>query len=124
MKKLGLYTLSAMFIFTGIAHLMNPGVFEKIVPPFLPFPHAIAILSGIAELLLAVGLLPKKTRRLTAWAVVAFLVCIFPANIYMYMARESAFPDIPAWALLARLPLQFAMMAWAWQYTRPEGSKR
>ncbi len=117
MKKFGLYALSAMFVFTGISHLVNPSMFEKIVPPFLPFPHAIAILSGVVELVLAVGLLPKSTRRITSWAVVAFLICIFPANIYMYMIREVAFPEIPAWALLVRLPLQIALIAWAYLYT-------
>lgn len=118
-KKLGLYALSAMFIFTGVTHLLKPDVFVKIIPPFLPFPFAIALLTGVAELCLAIGLLPEKTRPLTAWATVIFLICIFPANIYMYVIRETAFPELPTWVVLIRLPLQLVLIGWAYLYTRP-----
>ena len=117
MKIFGLYVMSAFFLFTGLTHLFKPDDFIKIIPPFLPWPYALALLSGVAEIILAVGLLPLKTRRTAAWGVIALLIAVFPANIYMYMIRETSFPNIPAWALLLRLPLQIALIAWAMRKT-------
>jgi uncharacterized membrane protein len=116
-KKYGYFGLVAMFVITGYSHLMKPDVFVKIIPPFLPFPYAIAILSGVTELILALGLALPQTRRWAAWATIVFLIAIFPANIYMFVVRETAFPEIPAWALLVRLPLQLVLIAWAYLYT-------
>ncbi len=117
-KLIGLYLMAAFYLFTGVSHLLKTEDFIKVIPPFLPWPYAIAILSGAAEIILAIGLLPKKTRRWAAWGVIALLICVFPANVYMYLARETKFTEFPAWALLIRLPLQLVLIAWAYVYTR------
>jgi uncharacterized membrane protein len=57
------------------------------------------------------------TRRLSGTGLVALLVAVFPANIYMATAPER-FKKIPRWGLYARLPLQPLMMLWAWRATR------
>jgi uncharacterized membrane protein len=44
----------------------------------------------------------------------ALFVAVFPANIYM--ATSDKFKQFPKWILYARLPLQFALMAWAYSY--------
>ena len=48
---------------------------------------------------------------------IALLIAVFPANLYMARAPER-FSRIPRWALYARLPLQPLMMWWAWKATR------
>jgi uncharacterized membrane protein len=63
-------------------------------------------------------LLWPRARVLAAWGIVLLLIAVFPANVFMYQARETAFHDIPTWILIARLPLQFALIAWALVYTR------
>ena len=120
LKTAGLYLMAAFYAFTGVSHLVNPEIFVKVIPPMLPFPYAIAILSGVAELLLAVLLLFRKTRRWAAWGVIALLIAVFPANVHMYLARATEFPELPGWALLVRLPMQLLLIGWAYIYTRPD----
>jgi uncharacterized membrane protein len=37
-------------------------------------------------------------------------VCVTPANVFM-LEHADRFPDIPLWALVARLPLQILLIA-------------
>ncbi|AYA36179.1 DoxX family membrane protein [Hymenobacter oligotrophus] len=117
--RLGLLGLSALFVTAGIFHFTNPKPFVRIVPPQLPAPEALVGISGAAEIGLGLLLLPRLTRRLAAWGLVALLVAVFPAN--MYMARlPGGGLGLPQWVLWARLPLQGVLIAWAWWYTRPQ----
>ena len=117
MRKLGIWFFVALFTFTGIVHLVSPATFEKAIPPIFPYPHAIAILSGVLELFFAAGFAFEKTRRLTAWAVAAFFVAVLPVHIYMYAERDTLFTEFPAWALLLRFPAQAVLIWLAYLYT-------
>ena len=57
------------------------------------------------------------TRPGAAWGIIALLVAVFPANLYMYQQNASG---LPSWMLLVRLPLQLVLIAWAWWYTGNE----
>ncbi|MGL4553881.1 MAG: DoxX family protein [Gemmataceae bacterium] len=107
-----------IFVAAGVLHLVRPGVFVKAMPPYLPWPYELVIVSGLFEILGGVLLQVPRTRRAAAWGLVALLVAVFPANVHMALNPEP-FPAIPPWALWARLPLQAALIGWAWLYTRP-----
>ena len=62
-------------------------------------------------------MLVAPTRRAAGVALIALLLAVFPANVYMAQTPER-YPRIPRWALYARLPLQPLMMWWAWRATR------
>jgi uncharacterized membrane protein len=49
--------------------------------------------------------------------VIALLIAVFPANIYMYFKGGEAF-GVSNMALLVRLPIQFLLIYWAYVYTR------
>ncbi len=116
--KFGRLALVLVFIGAGATHLLLPGPFLAIVPDYLPAHRALVRFSGIAELAGGFGVLLPATRRPAAWGLVALLVAVFPANLWM--ARHAArFPSLPAWSLWMRLPLQIPLIAWAWLYTRP-----
>jgi uncharacterized membrane protein len=88
--------------------------------PFLPAPLALVYISGIAELAGGIGVLIPKTRRLAAWGLIALLVAVFPANIYVAVENVPLFgaaegPGIWGWI---RLPFQALAISWAWIYTR------
>ena len=119
MKRAGSRTLlGGFFVAAGVNHFVMPRAYEAIVPPPLRSrATAIVQVSGVAELAGGVGVLIPSTRRLSGAALVALLVAIFPANLYMALDRER-FRRFPRWALLARLPLQPLMMWWAWRATR------
>ena len=48
-----------------------------------------------------------------ALGLLALVVAVFPANINMAVNSER-FKAIPSWALWARLPLQFVILALVW----------
>ncbi|HEY2391391.1 MAG TPA: DoxX family membrane protein [Candidatus Angelobacter sp.] len=112
--------LAIFFISAGIMHFVIPSAYIRIVPPLLPAPGLLVILSGIAEILGGLGLLFSLTRRAAAWGLVLLLIAVFPANIYMAVAHVSA-PGIlgQSWAQWLRLPLQIPLVLWALRYARP-----
>ena len=115
-RAVALVGLAAFFAFTGVMHFARPRMFEAIVPPGLPAPGALVALSGAAEILGGVGLLVPATRVLAAWGLLALLLAVFPANVFMARHAERFRRIAPAWALWARLPLQpvlMAVVAWA-----------
>ncbi|MEP6824673.1 MAG: hypothetical protein ABI919_07645, partial [Ramlibacter sp.] len=68
------------------------------------------LVSGVFELLGAAGLLWRRSRRAAAWGVFALPIAVTPAHFYM-LERPELFPAVPYWALVARLPLQVALLA-------------
>ena len=108
-RRLGLAFVFLWFALGGIAHFAFTGIEERIVPPYIPWHHATVLISGVFELLGALGLLFKRTRRAAGWGLFALTIAVTPANIYM-LQRPELF-GIPYWMLIARLPLQAALLA-------------
>jgi uncharacterized membrane protein len=110
--------LAAFFVGSGINHFVMPRAYERMVPPSLrDQAKEVVAVSGVAEIVGGLAVLPSRTRRLAGPGLVALLAAIFPANLYMARAPER-FRKLPRWALYARLPLQPLMMWWAWRATR------
>ena len=86
------------------------------MPPYLPFHRELVFLSGVCEIVLGLLLLIPKTTRLAAWGLMALLIAVFPANVYMFQHQELF--HVSAVVLLLRLPLQAVLILWAWIYTR------
>ncbi len=118
MKLISLGLIAAIFVAAGVLHFVRPQPFVRIVPPFLPFPLALVYLSGVAEILGGLGVLVPALRTWAGFGLIALLVAVFPANLYMALAPERAGMGIaPVWLWL-RLPLQFVLIAWVWWATR------
>jgi uncharacterized membrane protein len=123
-RRVLLYVMSALYVIAGFNHLMNPEFYLAIIPPGLPDPEWLNLLSGLAEIVLGVFLLEPRVRFLAAWGIVALLVAVFPANLYVALENVGVPGGAPGtgnpvvnWV---RLPLQAVLVAWAWWYTRPE----
>jgi uncharacterized membrane protein len=97
----------------GVLHFTDPEPFVRIVPAFLPAKLELVWLSGAAEILLGVGLLPTLTRRWASLGLVALFIAVFPANINMAINEVQLNPEspIPVWAMWARLPFQLLFIA-------------
>ena len=108
-----LYVMGLFYITAGVTHFLNPEWFLQIVPPFLPAPLALVYLSGVAEIVVGVGVLIPQTRHYAALATVALLVAVYPANIYMAVGDVMG-SELVQWG---RLPLQAVLVAWALWYT-------
>jgi uncharacterized membrane protein len=103
-----------VFIFAGALHFFTPRTYEAIMPDYLPAHRALVYASGAAEIASGGALLHPRTRRLGGLLSVATLVAVFPANVHMAQHPER-YSKIPGGrtALLGRLPLQAALIAWA-----------
>jgi uncharacterized membrane protein len=117
--------LAVFFAFAGTMHFVRPTEYRAIMPPYVPAHREAVAVSGAAEIVGGLGVIPAATRRLAGWWLIALLVAVFPANVHMALhpgevAKKGVPADrIPRWLLWARLPLQPLMMLWAWQATRP-----
>ena len=110
------------FFVGGIAHFVFTELEMRIVPPYIPWPRAAVLVSGVFELLGAIGLLWQPTRRAAAWGLFALTLAVTPAHIYM-LEQPGLFASVPYWALVLRLPLQVALLALiAWVALRPADS--
>lgn len=115
-KKIGLYILAALFVLAGINHFVNPLFYKKIMPPWLSLPYTLIYISGACEIVFGLLLMPKQTRRVAAWCIIALLVAVFPANIQMMLNyREEHNPYL--WIAILRLPLQLLLIWWAYLFT-------
>ena len=113
------WLLAFGFVLAGINHFINPDFYLKMMPPYLPAHLFLIYLSGVFEIALGILLLIPKFTRLAACGLVALLIAVFPANIYMAMNAET-FPEFSQTALYLRLPLQIILIAWAYWYTKSE----
>ncbi|MEP6634155.1 MAG: hypothetical protein ABJA62_08085 [Luteimonas sp.] len=105
----GLCVVFVWFLLGGIAHFTATQTEMRIVPPYIQNPYAAVIVSGVFELLGAVGLLWRKTRRAAGIGLFLLTLAVTPAHVYML--QQPALFDVPYWALVLRLPLQVALLA-------------
>jgi len=126
-KRVLLWVMALAYVLAGFNHLVNPAIYVAIIPPDLPEPPFLNLISGLAEIVLGVFLLEPRTRVFAAWGIIALLIAVFPANLYVAtqnLGPPDAVPGTGNAALnLARLPLQLVFVLWAWWYTRPDGAR-
>jgi uncharacterized membrane protein len=129
-RRAGWYLLGVFYLYAGWNHFRDPAFYLPMIPPGWPAPRELVDLSGAIEFglgfaALAFGHVPQL-RRAIAWGVIALLVAVFPANLYI------AFENVPiggrgeglgVWNWV-RLPFQALFIAWAWIYTRRENGLR
>jgi len=106
------------FFLGGIAHFAFTETEMGIVPPLFPAHRLLVLISGMLELLGAFGLLIRPARSAAGWGLILLTVAVTPANIYMWQ-NAAAYPGIPEWLLLLRLPFQAVLMLAIWWATRP-----
>ncbi|MGA0862377.1 MAG: MauE/DoxX family redox-associated membrane protein [Ilumatobacteraceae bacterium] len=107
--------LGAFLLFAGVTHFTNPDFFNEIVPPWLPPSEEFwTYLSGVAEIIVAVMIFRRSTRRAGAHAAVWLFVAVYPANLYMvwdWRSRSIAEQLVS----YVRLPFQFLFIWVAWR---------
>ena len=105
--------LCAFFVFGGVMHFVKPGMYVRIMPPWLPAPMALVLISGVFEIMGGLGVLHPATRWLAGWGLIALLIAVYPANIQMLLnAYAGNASTLWKAALWARLPLQIALIWW------------
>lgn len=108
------WSLASMLVLTGTAHFSG-GMREdmiRMVPPLFPRPELIVSVTGVLELIGALGLLIRRTRSLAGMLLALLFVSMFPANVHA--ARQGlTLGGAPVTPLWLRLPQQIVFIAMA-----------
>ncbi len=115
-RRIGLGAVFLWFVVGGIAHFALMPLEMSIVPPYVKDPRLAVLASGVFELLGAAGVLFRPTRAAAGWGLFALTIAVTPANVYM-MEHSERF-NVPYPLLVARLPLQAALLALIYWSTR------
>ena len=124
------HAVGVFFAGAGVMHFVRPDFFEAIVPRWFPSPRLANRVSGGAEIVLGLGMVPRRTRPFAARGLLALTAVVYPANIDMALNDVMVKPGEHGRMVrsegveaarplnLARLPLQF-VMAWAvWRHRK------
>ncbi len=110
---IGSKILVFIFLLSGTVHLVNPGVFEALIPPVLGNESLWILVSGAAEIIAALGIL---TRQSWASKFTALILLIIWVGNWWY-AIDVTFNLESSWFLILgswlRLPLQIPLIQWA-----------
>lgn len=120
-KLLSKIALTMFLVFAGLMHFVQPEFFLKIMPPYLPFPLELVLISGAFEVLLGMSLWIPRLSRVAAWGIIALMLAVFPANIYLFQHQEIL--PAPPLVHLLRLPMQAVFILWAYWHTRSDHEK-
>jgi uncharacterized membrane protein len=107
-QRVALWFVICWFFFGGLAHFALTDLEARIVPPQIPDPRDVVLLTGFLELAGAFGLMLPWTRRAAGWGLFLLTIAVTPANIYMIRIHDQF--DIPVWLLWLRLPLQLVLL--------------
>lgn len=115
MPRTPLLAIAIFFLVGGLSHFIFADLFIRIMPDYLPYHEQLVLVSGIFEILGAIGILIPRTRLWAGYGLIALLIAVFPANIDMALHHEK-YPELPVVMLYLRLPLQLlfiGFIAWA-----------
>jgi uncharacterized membrane protein len=107
------WLLALLLVAQGANHFVHEAFFVSMMPTYLPYPRALVVVSGVAEIVTGLSMLTPPLVGFGGAAAIALFVAVFPANVEMALHPER-FANIPVGLLYARLPLQAVLMLWAY----------
>jgi hypothetical protein len=117
-KQILFFFLIFFYLFAGYNHFTNPSFYIPIIPPYLAaWAKEINIVSGIAEILLALLLIPKYSRALAVKGIIILLIAFIPAHIYFIQKGNFTLGSITITPLLSYVRLlvgQPILILWVW----------
>jgi uncharacterized membrane protein len=116
-KQRGRISLALLFLFTGLGHFVNPEPMAAMLPPWVPSRVPLIYATGMLEWAGAIGLLVPRYARIAGLGLVAFLIAVFPANVFaaLHHVGMGGHEAGPAY-LLVRGPFQVALMWWTYHF--------
>lgn len=114
----GRIAMAVMLLFTAIGHFVYTKGMTMMVPNFVPFKKTVVYLTGILEIVFAIGLLIPVYIQLSALLLIFFLIIMRHGNIkaaiehvdYQKANNEGTGPKY----LWFRLPMQVFLIAWVY----------
>lgn len=121
-QRFALGALVAFYAVAGVAHLVVTSAMARIVPPVVPYPHAVVIATGLCELFGAAGLLLPRWRPLAGKLLALYALCVWPANVQHAVLDLSRGTGLPLAYHVPRLLAQPLLIWWAWWASRLSSS--
>ncbi|WP_115463100.1 DoxX family protein [Winogradskyella aurantiaca] len=112
------YALIGFYAFAGTYHFINPDFYYELIPPYLPFPKIINYVSGIAEIMLAIGVGIAPLRALAVKGLIVMLIAFIPSHVYFIQAGSCVNDSlcVDPWIAWARLlVIHPLLILWAWK---------
>ena len=82
MKRSSLLIQVGFYLFAGFNHFRDPEFYYGLIPDYLGDKEFINVSSGVIEMILAIGLLVPRTRKIAASAIIAMLIAFIPSHVY------------------------------------------
>ncbi len=112
-RRAALLGMATAMVFAGAAHWLMPTPFVQHLPPWVPAAEALVLVTGVIEVGLGAALLRRTWQRRAGLALAAYLVAVFPANVYVAVAGVDVDGQPGGWYPWLRLPFQVLFVAWA-----------
>lgn len=107
--------LVVIYLAAALIHFIYPPVFIPAIPDFLPFPKVIVFVTGLLEVLLAIGLMTSKFRSKTALLSCFYLVALIPAHIHVSVNEIEMFGVSNTFLLWLRTLFQIPLIYWSYK---------
>ena len=107
--------MAIIYVFAGIMHFIKPKIYLRIMPRYIPYHNFLVPLSGVFEIVLGIALCFQETKNIAIYGIIAMLFVFLLVHFNMLKGETEA-AGLPKWLLLLRIPLQFILMYWAYQY--------
>lgn len=121
-KKGMLYLMVVFYLFGGFNHFKDPSFYIPLIPPYLSsWAVELNLISGFAEIILGLLLIPKQTRKWAGWGIVLMLLAFIPSHIYFIERGNFSLGSITMTPLISWIRLlvfQPLFILWALWVTR------
>jgi uncharacterized membrane protein len=114
-KRIALVVVFLWFFLGCVPHFKATAMEMSIMPPYIPYPREMVLISGAFELLGAIGILIPRTRRAAGVGLLLLTIAVTPANVFMLQHAERY--GWPMWLLIFRLPFQVFLLWLIWWST-------
>ena len=117
-QRIGLLIVFLWFFCGGLGHFLYDDFFVGIVPPNVKAPETAVLVTGVFEVLGAIGILIPGTRRLAGVGLFLLTLVVTAANIHMWVNFDQ-FPAYSPMLLGLRLVIQVFLLALILFSTQP-----
>ncbi|HZF64086.1 MAG TPA: DoxX family protein [Chitinophagaceae bacterium] len=114
----GRIAMAVMLVFTAIGHFVYTKGMTMMLPDVIPFKTEVIYVTGVIEVIAAVGLLIPSLKVWTGWALMLFFILLLPGNIkaaidHIDYQKATFDGNGPAY-LWFRIPLQIFFIVWTY----------
>ena len=120
-RTISLWVMGLFYLLAGINHFRDPSFYLPLIPDYLPWHEVINWVSGIAEIVLAIGIVLPTTRKFASMGIIAMLILFIPSHVYFIQIGGCIQDGLcaPLWVGWVRLIVVHPLLIyWAWSHRR------